>query len=54
MSDLHLNDLADLVYLLIVQVLLHDESLVSLGVNVAISVNTNKKIFNASLRLFKI
>ena len=36
MSDLHLNDLTDLVNLLVVQILLHDERLVALGVNVAV------------------
>ena len=36
MRDLHLNDLADLLHLLILQVLLHHQGLVPLGVDVAV------------------
>ena len=36
MRNLHLNDLADLLHLLILQVLLHHQGLVPLGVDVAV------------------
>ena len=36
MRDLHLNDLADLLHLLVLQVLLHHQGLVPLGVDIAV------------------
>ena len=35
-SDLHLNDLTDLLHLLVLQVLLHHKGLVPLGVDIAV------------------